>query len=78
MRVTRDESGQALILLIGAMAALVLGAWRALRQAIDPLIVAGGGRIFKALGDGLLFEFPAFQMIFPERKRTLVHGESGR
>ena len=35
----------------------VLGAWRALRQAIDPLIVAGGGRIFKALGDGLLVEF---------------------
>jgi class 3 adenylate cyclase len=31
----------------------VLGAWRTLRQAIDPLIVAGGGRIFKALGDGL-------------------------
>ena len=25
--------------------------------AIDPLIVAGGGRIFKALGDGLLVEF---------------------
>jgi len=35
----------------------VLAAWRALRQAIDPLIVAGGGRIFKALGDGLLVEF---------------------
>ena len=35
----------------------VLGAWRALRQAIDPLIAAGGGRIFKALGDGLLVEF---------------------
>ena len=35
----------------------VLGAWRALRQAIDPLITAGGGRIFKALGDGLLVEF---------------------
>ena len=35
----------------------VLGAWRALRQAIDPLIVMGGGRIFKALGDGLLVEF---------------------
>ncbi len=35
----------------------VLGAWRALRQAIDPLIVTGGGRIFKALGDGLLVEF---------------------
>src|ERR1044072_139138 len=35
----------------------VLGAGRALRQAIDPLIVAGGGRIFKALGDGLLVEF---------------------
>ena len=32
-------------------------AWRALRRAIDPLIVAGGGRIFKALGDGLLVEF---------------------
>jgi class 3 adenylate cyclase len=35
----------------------VLAACRALRQAIDPLIVAGGGRIFKALGDGLLVEF---------------------
>ena len=35
----------------------VLAAWRALRQAIDPLIAAGGGRIFKALGDGLLVEF---------------------
>ena len=35
----------------------VLGAWRALRRAIDPLISAGGGRIFKALGDGLLVEF---------------------
>jgi adenylate cyclase len=35
----------------------VLGAWRALRRAIDPLIAAGGGRIFKALGDGLLVEF---------------------
>jgi adenylate cyclase len=35
----------------------VLAAWRALRQAIDPLITAGGGRIFKALGDGLLVEF---------------------
>jgi adenylate cyclase len=35
----------------------VLAAWRALRQSIDPLIVAGGGRIFKALGDGLLVEF---------------------
>ena len=35
----------------------VLAAWRALRRAIDPLIAAGGGRIFKALGDGLLVEF---------------------
>lgn len=35
----------------------VLAAWRALRLAIDPLITAGGGRIFKALGDGLLVEF---------------------
>ena len=35
----------------------VLAAWRALRLAIDPLISAGGGRIFKALGDGLLVEF---------------------
>lgn len=35
----------------------VLGAWRALRRAIDPLIAAGGGRIFKSLGDGLLVEF---------------------
>jgi adenylate cyclase len=35
----------------------VLGAWRTLRQAIDPLIAQGGGRIFKALGDGLLVEF---------------------
>jgi adenylate cyclase len=35
----------------------VLAAWRALRRAIDPLITAGGGRIFKALGDGLLVEF---------------------
>ena len=37
----------------------VLGAWRTLRQAIDPLITAGGGRIFKALCDGLLVESPA-------------------
>ena len=35
----------------------VLAAWRELRAAIDPLIAAGGGRIFKALGDGLLVEF---------------------
>jgi adenylate cyclase len=35
----------------------VLAAWRALRRAIDPQITAGGGRIFKALGDGLLVEF---------------------
>ena len=35
----------------------VLDAWRTLRQAIDPLIAQGGGRIFKALGDGLLVEF---------------------
>ena len=35
----------------------VLAAWRALRRAIDPLIAAGGGRIFKSLGDGLLVEF---------------------
>ena len=35
----------------------VLAAWRALRRAIDPLISTGGGRIFKALGDGLLVEF---------------------
>jgi adenylate cyclase len=35
----------------------VLAAWRALRQEIDPLITQGGGRIFKALGDGLLVEF---------------------
>jgi TolB-like protein/class 3 adenylate cyclase/Tfp pilus assembly protein PilF len=35
----------------------VLAAWRGLRRAIDPLIVAGGGRIFKSLGDGLLVEF---------------------
>ena len=35
----------------------VLAAWRALRRAIDPLIAAGGGRIFKSLGDGLLIEF---------------------
>ncbi|WP_170303806.1 adenylate/guanylate cyclase domain-containing protein [Reyranella soli] len=35
----------------------VLAAWRALRGDIDPLIAAGGGRIFKALGDGLLVEF---------------------
>jgi adenylate cyclase len=35
----------------------VLAAWRALRSSIDPLIEAGGGRIFKALGDGLLVEF---------------------
>src|SRR5262249_13861242 len=34
-----------------------LAAWRALRQAIDPLIAAAGGRIFKSLGDGLLVEF---------------------
>jgi adenylate cyclase len=43
--------------LVEADEARVLGAWRALRQAIDPLIAAGGGRIFKALGDGLLVEF---------------------
>lgn len=35
----------------------VLAAWRQLRAEIDPLIAAGGGRIFKALGDGLLVEF---------------------
>ncbi len=35
----------------------VLAAWRALRREIDPLIVQCGGRIFKALGDGLLVEF---------------------
>ena len=35
----------------------VLAAWRGLRQTIDPLIAVGGGRIFKALGDGLLVEF---------------------
>ncbi len=35
----------------------VLAAWRALRREIDPLIVRGGGRIFKSLGDGLLVEF---------------------
>ena len=35
----------------------VLTAWRTLRQEIDPLIAQGGGRIFKALGDGLLVEF---------------------
>jgi adenylate cyclase len=35
----------------------VLAAWRALRAEIDPLIAAAGGRIFKALGDGLLVEF---------------------
>jgi adenylate cyclase len=34
-----------------------LAAWRALRREIDPLIVRGGGRIFKSLGDGLLVEF---------------------
>ena len=37
----------------------VLAAWRALRAAIEPLIAAGGGRVFKALGDGLLVEFGA-------------------
>ena len=35
----------------------VLAAWRMLRRAIDPLLAAGGGRIFKSLGDGLLVEF---------------------
>jgi adenylate cyclase len=35
----------------------VLAAWRGLRREIDPLIAAGGGRIFKSLGDGLLVEF---------------------
>src|SRR5882757_7262466 len=35
----------------------VLAAWRTLRHEIDPLIAQGGGRIFKALGDGLLVEF---------------------
>ena len=35
----------------------VPAAWRALRRVIDPLISAGGGRIFKSLGDGLLVEF---------------------
>jgi len=34
-----------------------LAAWRALRRVIDPVIVLGGGRIFKSLGDGLLVEF---------------------
>ena len=34
-----------------------LAAWRALRQAIDPLLATAGGRIFKSLGDGLLVEF---------------------
>jgi adenylate cyclase len=34
-----------------------LAAWRALRQAIDPLLASAGGRIFKSLGDGLLVEF---------------------
>src|SRR5436190_1642054 len=34
-----------------------LAAWRALRQAIDPLLAGAGGRIFKSLGDGLLVEF---------------------
>jgi adenylate cyclase len=34
-----------------------LAAWRALRRAVDPVIVLGGGRIFKSLGDGLLVEF---------------------
>ena len=35
----------------------VLAAWRALRAEIDPVLSAGGGRIFKSLGDGLLVEF---------------------
>jgi len=35
----------------------VLAAWRSLRTKIDPLLATGGGRIFKALGDGLLVEF---------------------
>ena len=35
----------------------VLAAWRTLRHAMDPLIAANGGRIFKSLGDGLLVEF---------------------
>jgi adenylate cyclase len=43
--------------LVEADEANVLAAWRALRRAIDPLIAAGGGRIFKSLGDGLLVEF---------------------
>jgi len=34
-----------------------LAAWRALRQATDPLLAGAGGRIFKSLGDGLLVEF---------------------
>ena len=32
----------------------VLAAWRAMRREIEPLLVERGGRIFKALGDGLL------------------------
>ena len=43
--------------LVEADEARVLAAWRALRRAIDPLIVEGGGRLFKSLGDGLLIEF---------------------
>jgi adenylate cyclase len=35
----------------------VLAAWRGLRAEIDPVLSAGGGRIFKSLGDGLLVEF---------------------
>lgn len=34
-----------------------IAAWRQLRREIEPLLAARGGRIFKALGDGLLVEF---------------------
>ena len=66
----------------------VLGAWRALRQAIDPLITTGGGRIFKALGDGLLVEFTgpvdatrtalAVQAAVAEPALTAGHGGAAR
>src|SRR5215475_12104099 len=43
--------------LVEADEARVLAAWRGLRAEIDPLLGAGGGRVFKSLGDGLLVEF---------------------
>ena len=51
-----------------------LAAWRTLRREIDPLIAAGGGRIFKSLGDGLLVEFTSPV----EATRTALEGPGQR